>query len=1039
MWVITRRDQDGRPAKPVGLVRARLLAALDADRTSRLGLVVAPAGSGKTTLLTQYASTFDGPVWWHATETGDASSSAFLRRLGATLGVGDDATGADDLVRRLSAAPHPRGLLVVDDLHRVDRTGAETVLADLLTRLPSWLHVLVGSRTMPTFNYSQHELSDITVVDGDQLRFRAWEVECLLRDVYGQPLPPDDVATLSRRVGGWAAGLHMFHLSTQGRPLAERRHALAALDGRSRRTRDYLAGTVLAELPGATREFLIRTCVFDVLTADRCARLLRRDDAAAAQAMFEELERRQAFTVSYDGGVTFRYHEVLRAHLAALLVESLGEPGARAWHADAARLLESDGHLSEAVRAYARAEDWTAVRRLLGRVGRDVAAEDFAHWRDTLPGWLVAGDPWLIMADGRHWFSRGHLARATHEFRRAEALFADEPGRERCRVARQQAAVWLPAGVGQAAPPGDADDPMVRLRAATRRHPGAVAMVPGAPGHPATLLASAVGLLLAGDVRASRRILDRAADYPGDETPALAARLLHAAYRLVEGDAGAVDRLDRLALDAEHAQVPWLVRMARCAPALGGTATAVKDAYAVAEECDRDHDAWGAVLATGAAVLGGLFTGDVDAAAAADLVRRCRELDADALLSWARAIAAYADLLAGAPDAGLLAGEAAQFARACGVPGAGAFALAVAARHGQAPAVRSAAVAAADECGLPAGLATLLLGPAAGPAQADAMEEPPVSVRCFGGFALEIAGRAVDLSGIKPRTRMALRLLAMHAGRPVHREVLAAALWPEMDQATATRNLHVALSSLRTFLEPGTPRGHSALIARNGDAYELALPSGRDSDVAAFTASLAAARRAEAIGDHRTAVASLREALLAYSGDLLPEDGPAEWVVPTRETLRQQAADAAERLAEACLDDGDAAGARDAAHLCLRIDTYRDRGWRLLMEAHRQLGNIAAADRAARDYAALLASLGLDADPPAAPEPAAAPRPRPAPSTAPRPTAPSQVSAGRRTPPPRSPLDGRSAGRTPSGSSVVSSLPQVPTPRRSAVQPGPSR
>src|SRR5262249_53437440 len=156
-------------------------------------------------------------------------------------------------------------------------------------------------------------------------------------------------------------------------------------------------------------------------------------------------------------------------------------------------------------------------------------------------------------------------------------------------------------------------------------------------------------------------------------------------------------------------------------------------------------------------------------------------------------------------------------------------------------------------------LAAMLLGPGDAAGAADADAEPPVSVRCFGGFTMEISGRTLDWSGVKPRTRMALRLLAMHAGRPVHREVLAAALWPETALATATRNLHVALSSLRTFLEPGNPRGHSALIARNGDAYELALPPGGRNDVAVFTAALAAARRAEVSGDHRAALASLRE------------------------------------------------------------------------------------------------------------------------------------------------------------------------------------
>ena len=136
-----------------------------------------------------------------------------------------------------------------------------------MARAPTWLHVLAGGRRMPAFNLSRHELAGVRVLDAERLRFRAWEVEYLLRDVYREPLPPDDAAALARRVGGWAAGLHMFHLSTRDRPLPERRRAVAALDGRSTLTRGYLARTVLAELPADLREFLVRTCVFDVLTA----------------------------------------------------------------------------------------------------------------------------------------------------------------------------------------------------------------------------------------------------------------------------------------------------------------------------------------------------------------------------------------------------------------------------------------------------------------------------------------------------------------------------------------------------------------------------------------------------------------------------------------------------------------------------------------------------------------------------------------------------------------------------------------------------
>jgi DNA-binding SARP family transcriptional activator len=224
---------------------------------------------------------------------------------------------------------------------------------------------------------------------------------------------------------------------------------------------------------------------------------------------------------------------------------------------------------------------------------------------------------------------------------------------------------------------------------------------------------------------------------------------------------------------------------------------------------------------------------------------------------------------------------------------------------------------------------------------------------------MDLPGRTLDWAAIKPRTRMALRLLAMHGGRPVHRDVLMAALWPDMDPSSATRNLHVALSSLRTFFDPGLPRGRCQLIVRSGDAYEFALPPGGELDVVLFTGAIAAARRAQLDGNDTAMRNALREALGHYSGDLLPEDGAAEWVATTRESYRQQAAAAAEQLAAAELDAGDPAGALTAAERCLAIDTYRDRAWRLVVEAQRCLGNHAAADRAGRDYAAMLASLGL--------------------------------------------------------------------------------
>jgi ATP/maltotriose-dependent transcriptional regulator MalT/DNA-binding SARP family transcriptional activator len=1020
----------GRPtvfATPAaGLVRRRLLDDLAALRSARLALVVAPAGAGKTTLLAQYAAGYDagsepvaGPVGWWRVDSTDTTGEHVLRGVrDALFGPGTTAfAGPEEL---LAAAGGADRLLIVDDVHHLNGTAGEPVLEQLIARAPSTLHVLVAGRHLPGFNLSRHELSGVRILDAEQLRFRYWEVERLLREVYREPLPPDDVAALSRRVDGWAAGLHMFHLSTHGRPLPERQRAVAALDGRSTLIRGYLAHTVLAELPARLREFLVRTCVFDTLTGARCDRLL---ETTGSAALLAELERLQAFTVTHDGGHSYRYHEVLRAHLAVTLTEELGEQETRAWYRRAAELAATEGATVEAARAYARADDWPAVRRLLDRIGAQVANEGLEPWRDLLPGWLVAQDPWLLLAEGRHRLGRGQLAQAVDHLRAAEEQFTDERGRSWCRGLRRLVAGWQP---GRDPVPGHWSG---RLREATRRHPELLA------GNPAVgTLPRAAACLLAGDIKEARRVLSE--DAPDDMSlPALGIRLLRAALTVADRDPEGRPALARVTTDAERAQLPWLVRMARAAGVLDGSERGLAEARTVAQECDRDGDGWGAAIARGLVCLVTTTAGTADPDEATELLRRCQALDATVLSAWAQLLHALAATAAGLPDAELEAQRAESLARSAGVPGARLVARALVAdhpaedhdvvdqaglstlaglpelpspRHAGGPARRDrwyaddrpdlSAVSAASalpnrlaqlaelagESGLPAAVLAGWLGlpdPTAVPTGLPAVpagerpadrtapqlvsvgEHPPVEVWCLGSFRMHRDGRPLDWTSVKPRTRTALRLLAMHAGRPVHRESLTAALWPDTPAGPATHSLHVTLSSLRRFLDPDADaRDPRRLLVRDGDAYALALPPGGYSDVAEFRAALDRAHRARLAGDTGTMLDSLRLALLSYGGDLLPEDGPAEWVVPEREALRRRAADAAAELAVAELRLGHADAAVDAAQRCVRVDEYCDAGWRALMDGFTQLGDVAAAARARRDYDGVLATLAVDED-----------------------------------------------------------------------------
>src|SRR5262249_44601124 len=87
--------------------------------------------------------------------------------------------------------------------------------------------------------------------------------------------------------------------------------------------------------------------------------------------------------------------------------------------------------------------------------------------------------------------------------------------------------------------------------------------------------------------------------------------------------------------------------------------------------------------------------------------------------------------------------------------------------------------------------ALLLVGPITNPNPNGRPDPPDLVVRCFGGFSITWRGDPVDLHVVKPRVRQMLRLLTLHAGHPLHRDLLIEALWPSADPAAAARYLHV--------------------------------------------------------------------------------------------------------------------------------------------------------------------------------------------------------------------------------------------------------
>jgi DNA-binding SARP family transcriptional activator len=232
-------------------------------------------------------------------------------------------------------------------------------------------------------------------------------------------------------------------------------------------------------------------------------------------------------------------------------------------------------------------------------------------------------------------------------------------------------------------------------------------------------------------------------------------------------------------------------------------------------------------------------------------------------------------------------------------------------------------------------------------------------VRCLGTFAIEADGVPLDLRGVQPRNQELLRILCLYANRTVHREELMEWLWPGRDPAASGHSLQVAVSALRRVLEPGQARGRWRLLLRDGEGYRLALDPAAV-DVRLVDAHLAAARAAWRRGDREGAALAYRQALDHYGGDVLPAEGPADWVVRERERLRAGITEACERLADHAAGGGQHSEVVRLARRGLELDQYQDSLWRRLVDGLREGGNPAAASAAEQDYQELLDALERD-------------------------------------------------------------------------------
>lgn len=944
------------PPAPGGVVRQRLIDGVRGGGDQSLGVIVAPAGSGKTTLLAQVIDASRTPVAWYQAAESDSEPTALLAYVQhacvrAGLEPGGKWETSADALDALAGHGHPI-LLVIDDVHTLAGSAAEAELAQLITYAPATLSVVLSSRATPSIDFGRRRLADtLAQVGSDDLRFRTWEVEELFTHHYGERLSPEHLALLTRRTEGWAAGLQFFHLAIRGRPAALRAELLQDLSHRSALFGDYLATEVVDDMPSELRVFMVCASPLGWLTGELCDLYLSRTDS---KALLTEAEQRQLFTARV-GKDAFRFHEVFRRHLEQRLVDHLGQDGAAAEHRRAAALLEDAGYVLEAVRAYGRGEDWASVARLLHAECDE--GSDLASWADLSLPPAMAREPWAILSRARILARRGCLRESVARYWEAERAFGPSRASAICTRERMALSSWL--GPLEVARPTWSD----AARAATTARPAATVVDHRAWGAPTASLVAAFAALLAGNLRGARQAARAVTDDPSTSDLGNATAWLLLAVSAVLAGEDVNQQQIRWAVETFEPEMEWVAHLA-WALGLVGTEQASFQADAVRLHCAATGNEWGQALA-------GLMTGflwyrrphGTDRGGSEAVLHALAEsseifarLGAGVLDGVTNASASLIAAQSGVAGSDLRARDAERASMRVGSDLARHLALAALAEtDGASPSQVDLLVQLSERTGL-----HLALRRRGDPVQRRVQSrERTLHLRCFGGLHIRVGDAEADLSGVKPRVRSLLKLLALHGGRAVHRDVLIEALWPNHDPDAATRSLQVAISSLRQLLEPGVPRGGSQFVVRIAEGYALCLPPGSTSDLAAFDEAMTRGRRCARAGELHAAAGAYGEVLECYTDELFPEEGAAEWVLKERQRHHMEAADAAANIGEILLGLGDQLGAIASFDHCLRIDAYRDGIWRKLIATNDGLGDRMAATRARRSYEEMLTDLDL--------------------------------------------------------------------------------
>lgn len=390
------------------VLRNRLFDRLDTRARSPVVWVAGPPGSGKTTLVASFLSLKRRRTYWFQVDEGDRDAATFFYYLTELAGQAAPEAATDlpfltpeyladvpGFARRFFRAFYrhlPRGsVLVFDNCHEADSETMHAILREAVAELPPDLGLTFVSRTQPPDELSgARARGQLGLLGWEDLRLTPDEAESVVRAQPG--VPPDCARRLVDHADGWVTGLILLAANARDRHMAEAPMPVTHED-----LFKYFAGEILLRVPAAVRDTLVRTSLLSDMTVPMAEAISGNPEVGR---VLESLYRRHYFTDRrVDSEVHYRYHDLFRTFLLERFESTYDLSDQDSLRRSAAQLLQTHGHIGDAVDLFAKARSWENLTHIIQAHGNALLEEGrwqtLAAWIGRLPTTVVTASAWL--------------------------------------------------------------------------------------------------------------------------------------------------------------------------------------------------------------------------------------------------------------------------------------------------------------------------------------------------------------------------------------------------------------------------------------------------------------------------------------------------------------------------------------------------------------------------------------------------------------------------------------------------------------------